>query len=676
MYWFRELNPLALASFFLLCLMWATGGWLLAGHVFRLRPSERLLSGLAAGFLLFITLSNLLANLLPVPAAFWLASGVCLGAGLLAAARSRLRPRIPWSDLRHWQPVAAMLLLAVFLTLLQRGLALFDEYLHMPLISAMAAGDIPPHFYLDPGVKFAYHYGLQVFSASLVQQAGFFPWSAFDLSKALSISLTAVLGWLWLRRVTRNRWAAAAGGFALIVAGGSRWLLLLLPPTWLVRIGEQVVPINTGANTGETLLAALTSAWNIEGGGPMPFPFAFHSGMFAPLIFSLSATSAMWFMTVILFLLLGRFPRQPILAGATLGLLFASLALSAEHIYAILWACMAAILLVQFWRARQRKIPAAHQRLRLWAGVLGISAVLGVLQGGFVTETLRDLFSSLTGTTASVANAYGFSLRWPPGVPTGHLSDLMLFEPEGLLVMLLEFGPALLLAPLATVYAWKRMRGGDWMAGALGLAAIASLVFTLFVRYGVDRSSTRLPATALWLWLLLGFPPLWFIFRRARPAVQGGIIFGYAIAIFGGLIILSVQLLSVPLPQTTYFLTPLDAQMSQDYWNKLPPGAQVLDRSAARGVTVSGRPTRAYADIYTPYPDWEKLASDPHPQKVADAGYDFIYFDREWWQELYPALRAAYNAPGVRLVGERSEAGDFRRLYDLRGLRQAPAATP
>ncbi len=628
MYWFREFNPLTLAAFGLLCLLWTAGGWLLVVHVFRLRPSERLTSGLATGFLLFITLSNLLANVLAVPAAFWLAGLVCLAAGLLAAARSLQRPRFPWADFRHWQPLAAMLLLAGFLTILQRGLALFDEYLHMPLISAMAAGDIPPHFYLDPTIKFAYHYGLQIFAASLVRQGGFFPWSAFDLSKALTISLTAVLGFLWIRRMTRNCWAAAAGGFALIFAGGSRWLLLLLPPAWLVRIGEQVVPINTGANTGETLLAALTSPWSIEGGGPLPFPFAYHSGMFAPLIFSLSATSAMWFMTVVLLLLLDRTPRQTGLAVVCLGLLFASLALSAEHIFAILWASLAAILVVQFSRTSRHRTPSARQSLLLWTGTLGIAALLGALQGGFISETLRDLLARVSGTSAGVVNAYGFALRWPPGVPTGHLSDLMLFEPAGLLVMLLEFGPALLLAPLATVYTWKRLRSGDWLSGALGLAAILSLVFTLFVRYGVDRSSTRLPATALWLWLLLGFPPLWFAFRKARPAFQGAIVLWYGVAVFGGLIILSVQMLAAPLPQTTYFMTALDAQMSQDYWNKLPPGAQVLDRSAARGVTVSGRASRAFVDIYTPYPDWEQLVSNPIPEQVVAAGYDFVYFDR------------------------------------------------
>lgn len=673
MYWFIKADVTSLLLFIVLSLMWTAGGWLLVVQTFRVRPSERLVIGAATGFLLFITVSNLLANVLEVRAAFWLAGVLCLAAGLLATVRAAGGLRFPWADLRSWQPLAATLLMAGFFTLLQRGLALFDEYLHMPLISTMATGDIPPHFYLDPTIKFAYHYGLQVFAASLVRLAGFFPWSAFDLSKALTISFTAVLGWLWIRRMTRNRWAAAAGGFALIFAGGSRWLLLLMPPDLLLRIGETVVPINTGAATGETLLMALTSPWSLEGGGPMPFPFAYHSGMFVPLIFSLSATSAMWFMTAILLLLLSMPARQTILAVVILGLLFASLALSAEHIYAILWVSLAAILIIQFWQVRRHPSPGTRERLILWSGVLVVAALLGVIQGGFVTETLRNFATQLNGATTSVANTYGFSFRWPPAVATGHLSDLVLFEPAGLLVMLLEFGPALLLAPLATVYAWKRTQRGDWLAGALGLAAILSLVFTLFVRYGLDRSSTRFPATSLWLWLLLGIPPLWFAFRRARPFVQGCIVFGYGIAVFGGLIILSVQMVSAPVPQSTYFITVMDTQISQEIWNKLPSGAQILDHDAGRSVTLSGRSTRANEDIYVPYPEWEQLIDDPLPQRVVEAGYDFVYFDREWWQELNPAQRAAYNSPGIEIVAEyTSDEGDFRRLYDLSNLHQAP----
>jgi len=62
---------------------------------------------------------------------------------------------------------------------MNRGLAILDDYHNLPLVSMIAAGDVPPHFYLNPTNRLAYHYGLHLFSGSLVQQGGLFPWSAF-----------------------------------------------------------------------------------------------------------------------------------------------------------------------------------------------------------------------------------------------------------------------------------------------------------------------------------------------------------------------------------------------------------------------------------------------------------------------------------------------------------------
>jgi len=74
------------------------GGWLLLTHVFRLRPAERLLTGLASGLILFIMLSNLLAHVLPLPLAFWGAAALILLASAWAGI-SRI----------NWFPVPAML---------------------------------------------------------------------------------------------------------------------------------------------------------------------------------------------------------------------------------------------------------------------------------------------------------------------------------------------------------------------------------------------------------------------------------------------------------------------------------------------------------------------------------------------------------------------------------------
>src|SRR5512140_3277252 len=91
------------------------------------------------------------------------AAVLILVAGLAAAWRG---PRLPWrADLRAWPQLVVLAGLTLLFVMIGRGLALFDDYWHIPLISVMAAGDIPPHFYLDPTQPMAYHYGLQVLAA-------------------------------------------------------------------------------------------------------------------------------------------------------------------------------------------------------------------------------------------------------------------------------------------------------------------------------------------------------------------------------------------------------------------------------------------------------------------------------------------------------------------------------
>ena len=75
-YWSRTGSFVDIASFIILCALWALGGLLITSHAFHLKQREKLVAGLAAGFLLFIVLSNLLAQILPLTVAYWSSSGI------------------------------------------------------------------------------------------------------------------------------------------------------------------------------------------------------------------------------------------------------------------------------------------------------------------------------------------------------------------------------------------------------------------------------------------------------------------------------------------------------------------------------------------------------------------------------------------------------------------------
>jgi hypothetical protein len=670
--WMRSLDPLGLLVFGLACLAWGAGGWLAVRAWFGLRPGERLIAGLSAGFIVYLTLVNLLTPLLGLTGSSTFSAGLILATGLLSAWR-----RFSWAelraDLRDWPQLAILLALTFVFAMAQSGVSIFDEYLHLPMVSVMGAGSIPPKFYLNPDLNFAYHYGLQIFSAVMESWARFFPWSAWDLARGLALALTLNLGWLWVRRGTGRGLAGTLGALAFVFASGARWLLLLLPLGALNWISAAVQLSNSGADTASNLVEALNRPWVIEGSGTVPFPFAYHNGVFVAQSFTLGSTGALPYVTVLLLLLLARpYPRlQRWGVGITLTLILANLALSAEHLFAFLWIAIAGVGVAAGLLAWRRRQPIPRDQLLGWGAILAVSAVLSAFQGGFITETVSSLLLALRGQAADASNVYGFALRWPPAIATAHLGSLSPFNPPQLVALLAEMGPVLLAAPLASYYAWRSARRGDWMAGALGLAALLMIVFTLFVAYGVDRSSTRFAGTSLWLWLVLAFPLLWRVYQRRKSLMRGLLGSLLGITLLGGILLFAIQLTSNTLPIPAYFVDTLDLAISRKYWNQLPPNAQVLDSKPERSVAVFGRFSKARSSIYVFLPEWDKLMSDPTVQKVAAYGYSYVYVDQTWWDNLTPLQRQTYAQPCVKQVDEvKDKIGkNFRRLFDIRSCK-------
>ncbi len=672
-YWLRLIDPVGLILTATTTLTWMLGGWLLVRSLFRLLPGARLVTGFTTGWVLDLVLVNLFTRWIGLTAASILSAGLVLAFGAAAAGGS-LRQRETWADWKEWSPPVGAFLLIVLFSMAQRGVSIFDDYLHLPLISSMATGDIPPHFYLHPDQWFAYHYGLQIWAAMLVKTAGFTPWSAWDVSKGVAIALTLVNAWLWVRQRTSSRTAAWLGALIIVFGGGARWLLLLLPSSVLSWINPAISLINTGADTSRSLIQALEGPWIMEGGGPVPFPFAFHSGFFVPVFFVLGSTGALPFLTI--FLLIGLKPQQPgsIPAAVVLGVISASLALSAEHLFAFLWAgTLLAVGLSWFSHRRWKKTIATRQ----WVSVLlalALAAVLAVLQGGFITQTLRSLGGRWLGISQWVQetnNAYGFSFRWPPAIYSAHLGLLSLGNPRHWLVLLAEMGPALLLAPLVTGWALGLIKRERWLEAGLGFSALACMIFPLFIKYGVDRSITRMPGTALWLWLTLAFPLLWKYSRAAGVVKRTLYGIGYSVVIFGGVILFAVQLISLPTPQAAYFIDSLDTRFTNQYWNQLEPDAQILDDIPYRAVTVFGREITAFQSIYDPLPDWEALVQNPNVEDVAAAGYQYVYMDAEWWSLISQGAQQTYRQSCVLEINRRVQPNgkDFRVLYDVSGCK-------
>jgi hypothetical protein len=292
---------------------------------------------------------------------------------------------------------------------------------------------------------------------------------------------------------------------------------------------------------------------------------------------------------------------------------------------------------------------------------------LSVTQGAYLTEAARGILAGLRGAASSGSNNFfGFTLRWPPAVPDAHMAPLSFFNPNQLIVLLAELGPVLFLAPFVTVYFWRGIRNRDWMKAGLSLAALASFSFSTLFEYGVDRSSTRLPQTALWTWLLMGFPLLWLAAHKAGSFIRFLFAAVYGLTVFAGIALFAIQVLAIGTPQISDFVTQADAVTARLYWDRLPKGAQVLDSNPERGVTVFGRASRARPWIYDTYPDWQALIANPDPAAVARAGYSYIYIGPSWMDKLSKAQRAAFSQPCVQLIYDNhAKYDEGRRLYDV-----------
>lgn len=667
MYWSRTGQADDFAAFLLMCSLWALGGWLLTSHVVRLRRRERIIGGLATGLALFIPLSSLIGGWVGLPLGWWAAAGVILTAGWIAAWRSPHRARLSPADLRSWPEILALVGLTLLFALINRGLAIFDDYHNLPLVSTIAAGEMPPHFYLNPDLRYAYHYGLHLFASALVRVGGFFPWSAFDLSNAFVLALTLVLAGLWLRRVTHSAAAGILGSAALAFTGGARWLLLLIPLRWLRPISDSIDLIGSGAATSEDMLTSLSLPWSIEGGGTVPFPFAHVSGILTPLIHSMTGSGAFPVLVPVLLLMLAR--RRWNGASATLfALALASLALTAETVFVVLWL---GILGATAAGAVARRTPRRASQSGGWLWVLGLSILAAAAQGGILTEAVRNALSFIRPGSAEASYGFGgFSPQWPPAVVSVHFGNLHLNSASQVVVALAELGPALLLSLPVSACLWMWIRRGRYLYAAMGMGAVLAFLLSLVLRYEVERDTTRITATALTFWLILGLPVVWHWAKRGSGLVRGILGLGYAASVLSGVTLFAVGLTAIPEPRASYFVDSLDTRISRAHWNRLDPGDQVFDRLPYRAVTLFGRPVRAHQSMYAALPEWEALLENPEPGLLARAGFDYVYLDDTWWWDLTEQQRAPFEAPCVRVVeGVVDDMAAFRRLADIRGCR-------
>ncbi|MBI5935017.1 MAG: hypothetical protein HY867_15030 [Chloroflexi bacterium] len=657
--------------FLLWLLAWTSGGLLLASSALLLPRRFILGVGLTLGAVTQVWFANLLGFLLPAPVAFWGGALVTLALGLVFSwplNLDKLRQLIPAS----WGQIFALLFLTYIFTAIGRGLLLFEDYQNLPTISLMARGDIPPTFALDPNIRFGYHYLMLLFSAQVVLLGDIVPWNALDLTRGLFFALTLLLTYLWVARMTRSRLAAFAGALFAAFASGARWLLLLLPTSWVGSLSKNITLLGSAAQSVPDLASGLALPWAIDGGPPIPFPFAFVNGITPPLILSHGGSGMMVSALTILILIVYRFIRDW-RGGLVMVILLAALANLSEHAYLAAFFGLGLALLLHWIRTRSFKTP--HDFLFwIWMGVA--SGLFAAFQGGVITEIVRGFLGPRAGAAASDSYfTVGFSLNPRPTVISGHLGLLDLTNPPQLLVALFEIGPILLALPITAIWGWKALKAHRWWDAALvfgGVMGIASLFLQYEGSAGVTATS-RLFGDLLTPLTLYAVPLLWTWAKSRATFIKQSLLSLGLISIFGGLMLFGIELTAAQKPVLPLAMQAMDVQIYNEYWDKLPSDALVFDTLPARAVTIFGRFTDSNETWYVPKQSWIALAQNPFPRDLRAAGFDYFYYSLINWESFSPEVQSALEDSCVNIVvqadGIRSDTlrPSWVRLVDIRG---------
>lgn len=666
MYLFSELQIFPLL---LLFLFWGVGGWLMTLRWFDLERHERGLVGFGIGLIVANWLGNFTVRFLPMSTAFWASAILTLALGLLSAWPLNRDLLLRWRNIR-WSTWLIFISAAVIFTLIGRGLGMLDDFQNLPLSSLMAAGDIPPHFPGRPDTRFGYHYFLILLGVQFMRTASAAPWTALDLARGLTLALAAVLSGFLAWRLTRHRTVAWISAAFFAFAGGARWLLLLLPGALLNKISSAVSLIGSGHDTASNLFDALSASWQIAGSGPIPFPFAFVNGVNAPALVTHNGYGVLPNVIMLLLLLLGG-RQKTWKAGIPLAILLASLALANEVNFVVLY--LGVILLAIIWIVQNRTIRPPRSAW-LWIAVIFVSGILAMIQGGFITEVVYGrLFRA-----ASRSDSYfqvGFSLV-PPAVISSHLGKLSVFSPIQLLVALFEIGPMILALPFVLSWGYRALQAGNWFQAALVASAVPSLL-SIFVEYSGNAgitATTRLLSNLFFVCKVFAVPLLW-LWLQGRAEWQHGISYALGIAaVLGGVVLFAIELVAIPRPVYTEYLTEMDAPFYREYWDRLTPSsAWVFDPNASRALTLFGRQTNALVNWGVDTPEFAAWIQNPDPRQLNSAGYSYLYAEKEYWK----SHAAQLDQPCVKILktvdGARLSHGvfvpDFRRLADISGCK-------
>lgn len=644
------------------------GGLWIIRKAFKIRKKEELIIGFSFGLFFQTWLVNIFARFLSMQFAIWIAASTVFVIGFICVFPQNIKEikNLIKFRISFYQWISLFALTFVFFSI-NRGMAILDEFQTLPLVSQMAAGDIPPHFPLDPNVIYNYHYFPYLMAAQFMRLADLFPWTALDLMHAFILSLSTILIVLWVKKITRNRVAGVFAGAFNFFAGGTRWLLLFLPESFINTIDINISRIGSGLHSGENLLEALTNPWAAQGTGPFEIPFAYANGFNAANSVGLGYTNFVVFF--ISFFLLTYQRKKNWLALGVYFVMLAALDLTHEVTLLFLAAGTIFSIVFQLVKNHGRKL---HSDYLNWLIILCLIGLLSLFQGGIITGAAQNVFQKFISSSNNKELFHTLSLKinCTPVIIDSHLGQLELIKPIHLLLFFIEVGPLIFFLPALSMWGIKAIRSGRWFEGfflGISISSMILIFFSIDFKGSSIGAFTRAQNYYLILIKFIAIPFL-FIYLRSKNDFRKTLIYGLIfMSMFGGITIFGVEMIAAKEPILTIGLNELDARIMKEYWNTLEPNELVFDPERFRAAVLFGKPTDSSIDWFTNKPMWEKLAKKPDPNEIYKNGFSHMYYDDYYIRSLEPDIRPLLEDDCVIILREYEDyRWGMRRLVDLR----------
>jgi hypothetical protein len=435
-----------------------------------------------------------------------------------------------------------------------------DDYSHLMFASTISEGNFPVMNPMDPDTIFSYHYGPDLLAAATHNITQIPLLQDFVIQTFIFTGLAFLLAFLLAFYITGSFCTSIVASTFFFYGGGLLFLNIIngfLPLYHKYVLGENVI-----------------GAWKFL--ADMVWPKINHFYTYAIRNHTAAMGTPIMLGVVYLYFKFTDENKMKSANAIFIGLLLGTLALSLETSFAILSFVLGLALIWRIYRYIKDVNPEIKKRhmsaIRFIVVILMVGSVVATLQGGIITETLKNRNTPAIGQTYGASGKQSFTVNRVP------LEITMTANPQDNIpiyswLFLKEFGLILILFPSA-VFVFRKNKKVLFVS-AIGI--IAFLIPILIVYVSRPWELTRIFTVSTTIFSFVSALLVSFLFEKYKESLKNKIILVVIslMIIYGGL---AFQLMSIITPFSDFgkLNVPFVARM---------PGSADIDRKVYNWIS-------------------------------------------------------------------------------------------